>query len=81
MLDIIYNRQVITRNVNRGSVKITEQLNNRANTASFSVTDEKIVEGSPVEIWEYCVLREAAVIGDTVLQVDDTFSISNKFIP
>lgn len=80
MLAILYDGVDITDNVSKNSVQITEQLNNRANTAAFSVFGEKVEEGHVVEIWEYCTLREAFTSGGVVLQVSDTFSISNKFV-
>lgn len=44
MLAILYDGVDISENTERNSVKITEQLNNRANVASFSVFDEKVEE-------------------------------------
>lgn len=79
MLYISSNGQDITNNVDRDSIRITEQLNNRANTANFSVTDEKVEEWQQIEIREYCTLRNPFVSWWNVIDVSDTFQISDKF--
>lgn len=60
MLYIGANGVDITGAVDRNSVQIVEQLNNRSNTARFSVTDLKVTEGQEIQIREYTTLREDA---------------------
>lgn len=72
MLKIYANNIDITSAVEFGSVQVTEQLNNRRNTAKFRVTGTNIDEAQEVEIYKGSVIKaiSAAV---TVIPVDETF--------
>ena len=63
----------VTQYVEYGSVKITEQLNNRANTCSFSINDYKISEWQGIKIYECMELTYQASSGQAILKVDDTY--------
>lgn len=52
MLRVYANNNDITKNVRFGSIRITEQLNNRANTCSLSVDQYTIGEGAKIEVFE-----------------------------
>ncbi len=42
----------VTQYVEYGSVKISEALNNRANTCSFDINNYKLSEGQTIKIYE-----------------------------
>jgi len=69
-----------TANLRESTVRITEQLNNRADTLAFAVDDLHVAEGSVVEIWDVVELRAAASSGAAVLTVDDTHEFEAKFL-
>jgi hypothetical protein len=52
MLLVKLNGVDITDKVDYNTVKITEQMNNRSNTCSFTVSNYMVPEGALIEIWE-----------------------------
>ena len=55
MYAVFVNNTDITEKVERRTLRITEQLNNRKNTATFSVlNDDFVQEHQNVEIYIYC---------------------------
>ncbi len=79
MILITLNWIDITGNVEMNSVKITEQMNNRANTLSFSVTNKQVIEGQFVSVFEYFKLTTEALSGQNILEVDDIGEINQKY--
>ena len=73
MLQVFANGTDITANVTKNSIRITEQMNNRANTCSFSVEDFSIGEGAKIEVFEGFKLTSEATSGQSVLNASDTF--------
>jgi len=63
----------VTQYVEYGSVKIVEQLNNRANTCNFDVNDYKLSEGQTIKIYEYMELVAQANSWQAILKVNDTY--------
>lgn len=68
----------VTQYVSRQSLRITEQLNNRANICEFATLNYKIDQSSIVYIYEWYELREA-VTADDLLKVRDTFKRFDNF--
>lgn len=81
MLLVYANDIDVTANVKANSIRITEQLNNRANTCSFVVDQATIGEGAKIEIFEGFTLTQQANSGQAVLNVDKTFEFQQKFRP
>lgn len=73
MLQVFANSVDITANVTKNSIRIAEQMNNRANTCSFSVEDFSIGEGAKIEVFEGFTLTSEATSGQAVLNASDTF--------
>ena len=80
MLSVLYGGANITAKVDKNSVKVSEALNNRTNTASFRVSDMIISEGAICEIREGTFLRSDAT-ATNVLELADVFPFSEKFRP
>lgn len=81
MLLVYSNTTDITQYVQRNTIRITEQLNNRANTCSFIVNQNDLSEWSIIEVFEWFKLTTQANSGQADLVVDDTFEDSEKFRP
>lgn len=77
MLIVKVNGTDITDKVEQKSIKIVEQLNNRANTCSFSVLDYPIPESALIEVWEGSEL--AAATSGATLKLDDTYEYYQKY--
>ena len=78
MLLVKLNGVDITDKVDYNTVKITEQMNNRSNTCSFTVSNYMVPEGALIEIWEGSRLHPMSGSGVSTIPVDDTFSISKN---
>lgn len=78
MLKIYANNTDITSAVEFGSLQITEQLNNRRNTAKFRVTGTNIDEAQEVEIYKGSVIK-SVLAGATVIPVDETFKTAGFY--
>jgi len=52
MLLVYSNSTDVTESVERNSIRIQEQLNNRSNTCSFTVNETVISEGAIINIYE-----------------------------
>lgn len=77
MLIVKVNGTDITDKVEAKSIKIVEQLNNRANTCSFTVLDFPIPESALIEVWEGSEMMSAT--SGATLQLDDTFEYFKKY--
>lgn len=73
MLRIYASNTDVTQYVEYGSVKISEQLNNRANTCTFDINQQKIDESEIIHVYEYMELVAQANSWQAILQVDDTY--------
>lgn len=73
MLLVYANDVNITEYVEKNSIRITEQLNNRSNICDFVVLGESILHTTRVEVYEVFELRAQASSGQAVLSVMDTF--------
>lgn len=78
-MQVFANDIDVTSYVSKNSIRITEQLNNRANTCSFTLDNYDISEGAKIEVFETFVLRAQASSWQAVLNVSDTFEFENKF--
>lgn len=78
-MQVFANDIDVTSYVSKNSIRVTEQLNNRANTCSFTVDDYDISEGAKIEVFETFVLRAQASSWQAVLNVSDTFEFEGKF--
>lgn len=62
------------------SVKISDQMGNRKNTASFSLLQGSIDQGRPVRIYEVLDLRQSSSSGTAVLYPDSTSQATGKWL-
>lgn len=69
----------ITEKVERKSLRIQEQLNNRRNTASFRLLDDfQVQEGQEIEIYKQAKIKSRA--GNIIfLQSESEWQIKNRF--
>lgn len=81
MLKILVNGLDITENIERNSLQITEQLNNRRNTASFTVLDYMVSEGQDVKIYDGALLADSYSLWVTTVKVNNIFEYNEKFKP
>lgn len=79
MLHVLHNGTDITAAVEESSVRITEQGNNRRDTATFTSLMTPVTQGASVQIYERMVLRDSAASGQAVLKVKDTFEYEQKW--
>lgn len=79
MLFIYANNTEITEHVWRNSIRITEQLNNRANTLSLTVDQYSIAEGSRIEVFSWFKLTQQSNSWTAVLHFDEPFEFFEKF--
>lgn len=63
----------------RGSMRITEQLNNRSNVATFKIYEQEINHSTTVEVYKIVTLTEQAASGQKVITVDDTYEFYEEF--
>lgn len=73
MIKIYVNNTDITASVQFGSVQITEQLNNRRNTARFIVNDTEISEAQKIEIYKGSRLSSNISAGVSSFVLDELF--------
>jgi hypothetical protein len=69
----------ITEYLERNTLRITEQLNNRVDTMSLTLNNYSVSEGLLMQAFEGFQLTEQALSGQPILQVDDTFEYEQKF--
>lgn len=79
MLLVKLNGVDITGKVDYNSIKITEQMNNRSNTCSFTVSNYMVPEGAIIEIWEGSEITSDVGSGVITIPVDDTFEYFQKY--
>lgn len=79
MLLVKANGVNITAKVDYNTIKITEQMNNRSGTCSFTVSDYNLPEGVIVEIWHGSELSQDEISAATTINVDDTFEYFQKY--
>ena len=78
MYKIFINDNDITENVRYNSVRITEHLNDRPNSAVFRTMNAEVEWGSTVRIYETMVLPQGVTSGDT-FTVLDTYAYYENF--
>lgn len=69
----------ISAMIKTGSMRVVEQLNNRANTASFDVINEEVTYGQEVRLYECFQLTAEWTSWTSTLHVDDTFEFYEIF--
>lgn len=75
----IYANDVdVTQYVSRQSLRITEQLNNRANICEFATLNYKISQSSIIYVYEWFEIRSDTT-ADDVIYVKDTFKRFENF--
>lgn len=79
MLLVYSNTTDVTESVQRNTIRIQEQLNNRANTCSFVIDETEIWEGSIIQVFEGFKLTAQANSWQADLVVNDTFETTTKF--
>jgi len=79
MLLVKLNGVDITDKVDYNSLKITEQMNNRSNTCSFSVSNYMVPEGALIEVWEGSEITSDVGSGVSIIPIDDTFEYQEKY--
>lgn len=78
MMKIYVNGSDVTSSVEFGTVQITEQLNNRRNTARFKMFGASIDEAQIVKIFKGTTIL-AVSAGASTVTVDDSFQTSGFF--
>lgn len=81
MLQVYANSTDVTQYLERNTIRIAEQLNNRANTCSFILNKYDLASGVIVNIFEGFELTAQANSGQADLVVDNTYELSEKFRP
>lgn len=79
MLLVKLNGVDITDKVDYNTLKITEQMNNRSNTCSFSVSNYMVPEGALIEVWEGSEITVDAISGTPTITIDETFEYHQKY--
>lgn len=79
MLTIFDNSTDVSSYLKEKSVRITDQMGNRKNTASFS-SYQKIDYGRSVRIYETLDLRQNSSSGTAILYVTDTYQAEGKYV-
>lgn len=79
MLLVKLNGVDITDKVDYNTIKITEQMNNRSNTCSLTVSNYMVPEGALLEIWEGSEITADVGSGVSTIPVDDTFEYFQKY--
>lgn len=80
MISIFNGSTDVTQYVKQRSVKITDQMGNRKNTAAFTLLQgDGIDQGRAVRIYETLDLRQSSSSGTAVLYVTDTYQAQNKW--
>ena len=78
MYRIFINNTDVTSKVERKSLTITEQLNNRRNTVSFKVIDLSVTEGQEVEIYKGSILKKLDADPKKIF-VDNTYELEGRY--
>lgn len=79
MYAIFVNNTDVTDKVERRSLQIKEALNNRRNTATFSLIDDSFVEEHQVvEIFKYSLIVSASGTSITI-DPDEKFEYEKRF--
>jgi len=68
-----------TEYLEHNSVRITEQLSNRANTCDFKINWTTITSWTEIKLYEWFYLTEEASSWQAVLNVNNTFENQDKF--
>jgi len=79
MLLVTKNWIDVTDNIVKKSLKIVEQLNNRANTARFSIFWTEVWHSTEIKVYEILKPRKNATSWQKVLEVQDTFEQHHIF--
>jgi hypothetical protein len=78
MLLVFANSTDISASVQESSFKLTEQLQSRRDTASFTTLQQAVTYGQVVTVYEGLQLTQPAASGQPVLNVADTYPQTNK---
>lgn len=79
MLTIISATDDISDSYERGTMRITEQLNNRRHACMFSTVAQRIDEGKKVYIYDTMELRAPSTAGTDTLFPVDTYEFQQKY--
>lgn len=77
---IYANNIDISASVEKNTVKINEQLNNRSNMCNFGILENNIDASTTIKVYEYFEITEQANSGQAVLKVDDTYDYYDVFV-
>ena len=80
MITLFDNSTDVSAYLKERSVKITDQMGNRKNTAGFVLNDRTISQGRSVRIYETLRLRQSSSSGTKILYVDDTYPDTDKWV-
>lgn len=69
----------VSTTLKEGSLRLTDQMGNRKNTASFSLINQKVDQGRSIYIYETLTLRKDSSSGTDTLFVDDVYSDTQKW--
>lgn len=78
MMKVYVNGSDVTDSVEFGSVQITEQLNNRRNTARFKMFGTTVDEAQLVKIFKGTTIASVSA-GASSVTVADSFQVSGFF--
>ena len=70
----------VSEHLKEKSLKMSDQMSSRRNTATFSLIDQKIEQGKAVRIYETLDLTQSSASGTDLLYVEDTYEDCDKFI-
>lgn len=79
MILVKLNGVDITEKVELNTLKITEQMNNRANTLNLSVFGMVVPESALVEVWEGSEVTAQAAANQATISVDETYEFFRKY--
>lgn len=80
MITIFDNTTDVSAYLKEKSVKISDQMGNRKNTASFELNDRTISQGRSVRVYETLRIRKTSASGTSTLFVDDTYEDTKKWV-
>lgn len=81
MYRIYANNIDISDSVEKNTVRINEQLNNRSNVCNFGILENNIDASTAIKIYEYFEVVEQANSWQAILKVDDTYEYYDLFLP
>jgi len=79
MITILSDIDDVSSSYERGTLRITEQLNNRRNVCQFRTIAQRIDEGKRVLVYDTMRLRQGSNMGTDTLYPLDTYEFSKKY--